>query len=309
VLLVAVLAAGCGPSSADLAAVEYTPLDSDDFPVSTPEEQGLGPTWVAKLYHAAFELDTIHSLLVIKNGHLVAERYFNQGSVHRKTNVQSVAKSVTSALVRLALDQGCLFSVDQTMMDFFLELTGQIADPRKEQITIQHLLHMRGGYPWEESTAAQISGRMRTYAQTNLFTPIQVEVGDWTQDWEGYYPGYAEAHLSARDLAKFGLLYLNEGVFGGNQVVPADWAEESLQIHSKKSWKIRVGRNWGDNGYGYQWWSIRAGGHRYNLAWGPAGSRSSCLTNLTWSSSSPPICSTDNRVMSRGSTRRQTSIW
>ena len=47
--------------------------------------------------------------------------------------------------------------------------------------------------------------------------------------------------------------------------------DESLQIYSEKTWKFRVGRNWGDNGYGYQWWSIKAGNYRYNMAWGHGG--------------------------------------
>ena len=84
---------------------------------------------------------------LIKNGHLIAEGYFNEGSVDRKNQLQSATKSYTSALVGIALDQGCLSSVDQKMMDFFPEFTGQITDPRKEQITIRDMLQMRSGYP------------------------------------------------------------------------------------------------------------------------------------------------------------------
>ena len=34
---------------------------------------------------------------------------------------------------------------------------------------------------------------------------------------------------------------------------------------------VRVGRNWDDNAYGYQWWSAQAGNHRFNFAWGHGG--------------------------------------
>ncbi|GAH71804.1 unnamed protein product, partial [marine sediment metagenome] len=72
---------------------------------------------VAELYYNAAELETIYSLLVIKNGYLIAEDYFNEGSVDQKDRLQSVTKSYTSALVGIALEQGYLSSVDQKMLD------------------------------------------------------------------------------------------------------------------------------------------------------------------------------------------------
>ena len=59
---------GCGPSTAELEAVDYAPLSQDDWQVSTPEEQGLDPMAVAELYHNAAELERLYSLLLIKNG-------------------------------------------------------------------------------------------------------------------------------------------------------------------------------------------------------------------------------------------------
>jgi CubicO group peptidase (beta-lactamase class C family) len=314
---------GCGPSAAELEAVDYAPLSRDDWQVSTPEEQGLDPMLVARLYHNAEQLETIHGVLVMKNGYLIAERYYNGSSVDQKENRQSVTKSYTSALVGLALDQGCLESVDQKMMTFFPELADQIRDPRKEQITIRQMLQMRAGYPWEESTAeltellftgfrpstlvdvplvrdpgtgfdysnltphllgiivARACGTdLKSYAQEQLFSPLGAEVGFWRRDWEGYYLGFAEIELNARDMAKFGQLYLDDGKYDGNQIIPADWVHDSLQTYSEDAWYYRVGRNWRDSGYGYQWWSIRAGDHRYNLAWGHGGQQIAVLDEL-----------------------------
>ena len=154
VILILLILVGCspsGPNVEDLEAVDYTPLPGDDWKVSTPAEQGLDPMLVAELYYKAGKLETIYSLLVIKNSHLIAEDYFNEGSVKQKDRLQSVTKSYTSALVGIALEQGYLSSVDQKMLDFFPEIVGQVTDPRKRQITIRHLLQMRGGYPWEET--------------------------------------------------------------------------------------------------------------------------------------------------------------
>ena len=61
----------------------------------TGTESGL----VNKLYDNVSELDTIYSLLVVKNGHLVAEQYFHEGSVDQEVLMQSATKSYISALV------------------------------------------------------------------------------------------------------------------------------------------------------------------------------------------------------------------
>jgi CubicO group peptidase (beta-lactamase class C family) len=50
-----------------------------------------------------------------------------------------------------------------------------------------------------------------------------------------------------------------------------DWIRDSLQIYSEDAWDYRVGPNFQDIGYGYQWWSARAGDHHPNLAWGHGG--------------------------------------
>jgi len=322
VTLILSMLAGCGPSgpsTEDLAAVEYTPLPGDDWKVSTPAEQGLDPMLVAELYYNAAELETIYSLLVIKNGYLIAEGYFNEGSVDQKDRLQSVTKSYTSALVGIALDQGYLSSVDQKMLDFFPEVADQITDPRKEQITIRDLLQMRAGYPWEETDPALWEGllsgyyvpliegfpliadpgtefhysnltsnwlgiivdratgtNLKAYAEENLFLPIGVEVGDWGTDADGHNNGCGDLHFTARDAAKFGLLYLNDGEYEGNQVISASWVRESLQRYSENiNATGGFPANWGlslkNIGYGYQWWSARVGEHHFDFAWGHGG--------------------------------------
>ena len=321
-ILILSMLAGCGPSAEDLNAVDYSPLSGDDWEVSTPEEQGLDPLLVSELYYNAAKLETLYGLLVIKNGQLIAEGYFNKGAVEQVSGRQSATKSYTSALVGIALDQGCLSSVDQKMLDFFPEFANQITDPRKEQITIQDMLQMRAGYPWEERTppyvdllffsdnwhwlphivdfplisdpgtefsysnltshllgvivARACDTDLKSYAQEHLFSPINAEVGKWTHDADNYYWGWGEIYVTARDMAKFGLLYLNEGEYKGNQVLSADWVRESLQRYSEDikfagAISSKAGRYFRDIGYGYQWWSASAGDHHFYYAWGHGG--------------------------------------
>jgi CubicO group peptidase (beta-lactamase class C family) len=150
-ILVLSMLIGCGPSTQELEVINYTPLSGDDWEVSTPAEQGLDPVLVAELYYDAAQLDTLYSVLVIKDGYLIAEGYFNEGSVDQKTLLQSVSKSYISALVWIAIEQGCLSNIDDRLVDFFPEVADQITDPRKNQITIEEMLQMRSGYPDEET--------------------------------------------------------------------------------------------------------------------------------------------------------------
>ncbi|MBT3337101.1 MAG: serine hydrolase [Anaerolineae bacterium] len=330
VILILSMLAGCGPSTAELA-VSYAPLPGEDWKVSTPAEQGLDPNLVAELYYNAAELDTLYGLLIVKNGHLIAEDYFNEGSVEQKAFLASATKSFTSALVGIAVDQGCLSSIDQKMIDFFPEFADKINDPRKEEITIRELLQMRSGYLWEERTpymdsffssqgywlpfiaefpltnipgtefgysnltshilgvivARECDTDLKSYAQEYLFSPIDAEVGDWSQDADSYYYGSHGMPLTARDRAKFGLLYINDGEYDGNQVISADWVEDSLQRHSDNidisGWIPGITSKYGyyrDLGYGYQWWSAKAGDHQFNYANGHGGNQIVLLDKL-----------------------------
>jgi CubicO group peptidase (beta-lactamase class C family) len=313
-ILILSLLVGCGSSKDDLNSIDYTPLVRDDWPVSTPEEQGLNSVLVSEMYLNASEQETLYSLIVIKNGYLVAEEYFNEGSVEQKDRLQSVTKSFTSALVGIALEQGCLSSVDQKMLDFFPEVANEITDPRKEQITVRNLLEMRSGYPNEEDAQALWDGllsgyyppliegfplvsapgtkfhysnlssnwlgiiidrscgmNLKAYAEENLFSHLDVEPGEWGQDAEGHNNGCGDLHLTARDAAKFGLLYLNDGVFDGKQIIPSGWVDESLQTYSVNEAFVKKVGDFRDIGYGYQWWSANAGNYHVNFAWGHGG--------------------------------------
>jgi hypothetical protein len=75
-ILILSMLIGCGPSTEELEEVDYTPLQKHDWEVSTPEEQGLDSELVSEMYFNAAKLETLYSLLVIKNGYLVAEDYF-----------------------------------------------------------------------------------------------------------------------------------------------------------------------------------------------------------------------------------------
>jgi len=311
---------GCGPSTEDLQSIHFAPLAGGDWEISTPEDQGLDPTLVARLFHEAKEMETLFGLLVVKNGRLIAEGYFHEGSIDQVSGRASATKSFTAALVGIALEQGCLESVDQRMMDFFPEFEEKIRDPRKRQITIRQLLQMRGGFPDEEYTpdlfermffqgnwsflphlvdfplasdpgtefhysnltshllgviVARACGQdLGTFAQEFLLSPMDAELRGWQVDDEGYRWGFGEIYLTARDMTRFGQLFLDGGVYDGREIIDPEWIEESLHRYSEKIVRGGLLPWYGafrDRGYGYQWWSSRAGDHYFTYASGHGG--------------------------------------
>jgi CubicO group peptidase (beta-lactamase class C family) len=319
VTAVLVLSGCLPPSEKDLAAVDYSPLAGGDWEVSTPEAEGLDPMLVAELYYNAARMETLRGLLVLVNGRLIAENYFNDGAIDQKARLQSVTKSFTSALIGIAIEQGLLTSVDQKMLDFFPEIAGGVTDPRKGEITIQEMLQMRAGYPWEETHADLWAGllsgyymplieafpltadpgtrfqysnltsnwlgiiidrasgmRLKAFADAHLFPPLGIEPGEWGTDAEGHNNGCGDLHLTARDAAKFGLLYLDGGEYEGARVLSAEWVDDSLRTYSASvssgaPSSGRIGSYFRDVGYGYHWWTARIGDHHVAYAAGHGG--------------------------------------
>jgi len=218
---------GClPPTPEDLANVDYTPVAGGDWEVSTPEAEGLNPLLVAEMYYNAAKMETLRGLLVIVNGRLIAEDYFNDGSIDQTARLQSVTKSFTSALVGIALKQGLLTGVDQKMLEFFPEIADGITDPRKEGITIQQLLQMRAGYPWEETHrdlwAGLLSGRYPPLIES---FPLVADPGaefhysNLTSNWLGIIVD----RVSGMNLKA----YAEEHLFSPLGIVPGEWGMDA----------------------------------------------------------------------------------
>ncbi len=87
------------------------------------------------------------------------------------------------------------------------------------------------------------------FAEEHLFGPIGMRASDMTKDRAGNTLTFMGVRSTCRDMARFGLLYLNDGNWDGTQVVPADWVEASVGAPSTEL----------NAGYGYLWWLNREG--------------------------------------------------
>ena len=97
---------------------------------------------------------SINAFLIVRQGYLVHERYYNGFGQDDKHLVASVTKSFISALTGIAIDQGFIEGVNQKVLDFFPEYVPGSEDKLKEQVTIQHLLTMTAGFQWRSGPRA-----------------------------------------------------------------------------------------------------------------------------------------------------------
>lgn len=114
--------------------------------VAFPTAQAVtAPPKLAEAAREAAALPRLHSLLVSQRGTLLLEGYYHGARATRLANVKSVAKSIVSALVGIAIDRGVLPGVRQPIQPYFEDYLRSPADAAKRAITVEDLLTMRSG--------------------------------------------------------------------------------------------------------------------------------------------------------------------
>lgn len=252
----------------------------------------------------ARNLSSMKSLLVNRNGERILTYYDEGHDPSRAVNIKSASKSVLSALIGIALDEGHLRDLDQRLVEFFPNLL-EDAPPSKKNITLRNVLLMRSGL---ESTSFGNYGAwvtsnnwvrdalrrplvdppgevtnystgnshilsavltkatdrdLKSYAQDRLFDPLEVRIRSWQRSPEGYRFGGNNFSLTPVGFLRFGQLFLKEGRWKGQQVVPSDWVEESTRAY--------VHDTYHGYPYGYFWWNATYRGWDVDFAWGHGG--------------------------------------
>ncbi len=260
-----------------------------------PEDQGLDSKQLAAASdHLAVQVPHMDSLLVVRGGYLVFERY-DRGDLRTLHNVKSVTKSVTSALIGIALSTGDLGRIDEPIGELLPEVFATVDDRRKRAITVRDLLTMRSGLDWAEYGAdtvqmtvspdwvqyvlahalirqpgtqfnystgdtqllsaiiSQQTGMSALeYADLYLFGPLGITQRKWPADPQGRSVGGAELALTARDMAKFGYLYLNRGAWDSDPIIPASWVADSHTYYTL--FDPTSESDCAELGYGFLWW-------------------------------------------------------
>ncbi len=305
---------------------ERIPWPTSGWPLSSPEAVGMDEARLADLDSSlSTEHGNIDGMLIIRNGRIIYEKqyerdydtyyneseqtpgiynyydpewhpYYQRGELH---TMQSVTKSVTSALIGIAVERGEIAGVDVPVLDFLEDYEVTNLDDWKSSMTLENLLTMRAGIEWDEdsvpytdpgnscagmeesddwiqfvaeqpmshqpgtvfnynSGASQLlsliikksTGKyVDEYAEEYLFGPLGIPSYFWKKTPKGFPDTEGGLYLTARNLAKFGYLYLTDGVWDGARILPEGWVRASVERSVEDT-------GWGGVGYGYQWWLV-----------------------------------------------------
>ncbi|UHA72278.1 serine hydrolase domain-containing protein [Paenibacillus sp. 481] len=254
------------------------------------------------------QLSVVYSMVLVKNGFIISEYYREGYDEKSQFPINSVTKSVTSALFGIALEEGFVGDIHQPVANW-LPLWRRDKDKMNDQVTIKHLLEMTTGMDWPEwskwgfgmekmvnsrdwtkfvlerniierpgttfnynSGASQLLSviikqatgyNLEQYGEQKLFKPLGITHYDWETNPENTTPGGFGLEMAPRDMAKFGLLYLQKGKWNGQQLVPKSWVALSTQKHAE-------GDSW-IGGYGFHWWVRDFDGTKSFFAMGYGG--------------------------------------
>jgi CubicO group peptidase (beta-lactamase class C family) len=276
------------------------------LPRSTPESQGVASDGlITFLEEAQRSLHDLHSIMVVRHGHVVAEGWWTPYLAPEPHMLFSLSKSFCSTAAGLAVAEG-LLSLDDPVIGFFPEDVPETISPNLAAMRVRHLLSMSTGH--EEDTTGylrngdggswvkgflarpvdrepgthfvynsgatymvsaivqKVTGqRLLDYLTPRLLEPLGITGAWWDQSPEGIDTGGWGLNVTTEDIAKFGLLYLQDGVWNGTRLLPEGWVADATRSH------ISNGDNpesdW-NQGYGFQFWRSRYGAYRGDGAFG-----------------------------------------
>ncbi|MCP5104852.1 MAG: serine hydrolase [bacterium] len=287
-----------------------------EWPVSSPEEQGLHSNIIASALEAARGMPYLHSLLIVRNGFLVGEGYFHGYGKYDADNIHSASKSVTAMLIGIALKENYLSGPDMKMMDFFPEYAEPGMDPRKYDITVRHLLEMTcglGAYPGDSglillgsgnpiknainqpviSTPGEVwnyynpatnilrgiikkSSGMSSYEFAKMYLFDPLDIS--VISWGQDSAGYYNGYMEfyPRDMARIGYLNLNNGLIAGTQILTAEFVNLSIQPLNIPDFTA----GFHEQAYGFLWWTGKLSGYDAYAAMGWGGQNIFCIPGL-----------------------------
>jgi CubicO group peptidase (beta-lactamase class C family) len=259
-----------------------------DWPDSSPSSERMDAAKLAEMdAYIRAQLPHVRSLLIARHGSLVFERYYADASRDGLQNLQSMTKSVSSALVGIALKKHLIASLDAMVLDYLPEYRDAITDPRVEGITIRNLLTMSTGidemqlsfdkalsdpirdilrqrlifapgqgFKYSSPAAHLLGGVLRKatgkapleFAESELFGPVGMGHVVWYADRSGLQSGGLSGLFRARDMMKFGQLYLQRGRWTGAELIPTAYVADSVKVQNRGEFYGEPAR------YGYMWW-------------------------------------------------------
>jgi CubicO group peptidase (beta-lactamase class C family) len=273
------------------------------LPRSTPEAQGISSAAVlAFVDEADQKIDHLHSFMLVRHGHVVAEGWWAPYDANTRHELSSLSKSFTSPAVGLAIADGKV-SLDDPVLKFFPDdapaepsnnlkamrvrdllcmSTGHQIEPRLQAAKDSwvktflaqpvphkpgtHFLYNTAATYMQSAIVQKVTGQtVLDYLRPRLFEPLGIENPTWGTCPQGITLGGYGLNVRTEDIARFGQLYLQHGQWQGRQLVSSAWIEAATSRQTSNG--SNPNSDW-DQGYGYQFWRSRHGAFRGDGAFG-----------------------------------------
>lgn len=258
-----------------------------------PETLGIHPASILRYLQAIEETGFVaHSVMLLRRGKVAFEVYYKPFRPDIPHMLCSCTKSVVSTAVGFAVSEG-LLSLDDGIVDLLPEKLDGAPHPFTAAMTVRHLLTMTTAFQefdpetddWTHDfinrqpdhypgtvfnydsmgthTLCEIvqkrSGMtLEAYLTPRLFAPLEIAADEifWAKSKYGINMGGGGGEMTPGAMAKFGQLYLNQGIWDGRQVLPKGWAEEAAAGHVSCA---ACGGSF-KHGYGYKFWRVQQNG-------------------------------------------------
>ena len=249
----------------------------------------------------------LHSLMLLRHGHVLAEGWWAPYRAEEPHMLFSLSKSFTSTAIGLAVAEGRLTVDDTVLSFFpdeapaapgehlaamrvrhllsmstghDLDTTGALrgaadgdwvraflAQP-VEHTPGTHFVYNSGATYMLSAIIQRVAGTtLLDYLRPRLLDPLDIADATWETCPRGINTGGWGLSITTADIARFGQLYLQEGVWEGRQLVPASWVAEATTAQVDNSNHPSGNPDW-MQGYGYQFWRCRHDAYRGDGAFG-----------------------------------------
>ena len=272
-----------------------------DLDRSTPEMQGVASASILQLVDALDRIEGVHSVMILRHGKVLAEGWWAPYDADSNHELYSLSKSFASTAVGFAIAEGKL-SLDDELLKIFPEDAPPEPSANLKSMRIRDLITMSAGHQDETSSAAdkitpksflahpvphkpgthfkyntpatfmlsaavqkRTGQTLAEYLKPRLFDPLGIAKPVWNTNAQGIALGGYGLRVRTEDIARFGQLYLQKGVWQGKQLLPKEWIElaTSRQVSNGSNPKS----DW-EQGYGFQFWRCRNGAYRGDGAFG-----------------------------------------
>lgn len=237
------------------------------------------------------KFDALHSFVLLRHGQVVAEGWWYPYSAEQRHRLYSLSKSFTATGVGLAIDAGALSLEDLVLDYFPKDLNviphRNLQAMRIRDLLIMSTGHMHdtiddmfsdGDMPWVETFLAlpveykpgthfttnlgatymlaailqRATGEnIVDYLQPRLFEPLGIKGYYWQESPQGISAGGWGLRLKTEDLARFGQLYLQKGMWDGERILSEEWIKTATMLQTSTG--SDPYSDW-EQGYGYHFW-------------------------------------------------------